>query len=457
MRYDDDLEGEDELVFQDLTPEKPINRWQKGILHLQNNWPPRWNHRHRLILLALLSSILICLLILVFIHTSDQSSGVVEIKTTGSFVVTPITTDVTQALPYKNVIYIILTPELSHEGTLEAINAQTGKLVWSDTRHKAIGIKLINDILYVQNDLNIEVLNANTRTLLWEKQTSSDNWQIDQGTLFIDTQGFVQALNLSTGQQLWRIDQIASNWQVEQGIFYTSPSTGSGSGLTAIDAKSRKFLWYIANADQDWVIDNNTLYLQNDETSNIKAIDDRTGNIRWQINLQSKHIKLSARNGFLFLSDVQTGQVETINGQTGRLLWKEQGNLSFLADNPNLVVISSQQKNETDIIRTADGTILHRFSRTDELLSIENGVAFFIYFPQSDNTQNVSNNFFTISVEAVLISTGATIWSGQARGEFPLLQNNTIGIIPINDNSLLLLRASTGQTLWQFKFDAAGH
>lgn len=40
-------DNDDDLVFQDLTPEQPTNVFQQGIIHLQQNWPPQWSKRSR--------------------------------------------------------------------------------------------------------------------------------------------------------------------------------------------------------------------------------------------------------------------------------------------------------------------------------------------------------------------------------------------------------------------------
>lgn len=451
--HDDEREGGDELVFQDLTPEQPATRVQQKIIRIQQNWPPRWKKRYLLIPLTVLSGILIFFLIIEPMLTSTQPAGTVNVSASGNAI---ITTSVAQVLSYQNVLYVIATQLSSNTGTLEALNARTGTLIWIYAHHNTQEITLAGNILYIRSDTNIVAFNAINRTQLWQTQTSSsgDKWQIAQGILFTTSaKGMLEALNAETGKLLWQTNRSSSQWQVDNGIYYITPPTNLG--LTALDARTGKLLWHNTHLYQDLTLDNGKFYLQNDIQQSIEAYNGKNGTLLWQFPTHGQNLALSAYNGFLVLSDVEAIQVEVLNDQTGKLLWQRQGSVYFSVANPDQAVLSSRQKNETDIVRMADGTVLSHFPRADALISIEDGIAFFLYYPQNDSTQSGGNKFFIINIEAVRISDGNTLWIRQTREEFPQPQNNTIGIVPINDNMLILLRVDTGQTVWQYKLDRA--
>ena len=442
------------LVFQDLTPEKPANVVQKSIIHLQRHWPPHWNKHHLVLFFTVLSGLLIFFLVMQFIQPATQQNTTTN-ETLSTNVI--VTMNVSQMLAYEKIIYVIKTPLASTVGTLEALNSQTGSLIWKDTQHHTEALKVVGNILYVQTATKLVALDAGNRTQLWEKQTLADNydWQIDQGILFIAaTNGRMTALNAQTGAQLWQNRQQSSFWAVDNGIFYSKPL--SGLGLSVLNAYTGTLLWYNPTIDQDLTINNGMVYLQDGTRQKLEALDGRNGKVRWQISIQGKDFKLSAHDGCLLLSDLVETNVEALNGQTGTFIWQRQGIINSLTEIPDQTVISSLRREETDIIRTEDGTTLYHFPRTDALLSIKNDLAFFINFGQNTSAHNFLYNYIT-NIDAVSLSTGATLWSNQSREEFPLLQHNTIGIIPISSNSLLLLRDDNGRAIWQHIFDTTGN
>ena len=269
------------------------------------------------------------------------------------------------------------------------------------------------------------------------------------------------ALNASTGAQIWATNPPSTFWQVDNGIFYTAST--SGLGLSALNAHNGQQLWSNTNiyqgspissaiANQDLVINNGHVYLQNSKNQNIQAFDGRNGKMLWQFNAHGKDFTLSAQNSFLLLSDIKGTQVEALNGQTGKLLWQSPGPLMHPAEeNPNQTVISSLQKNEIEIIRTSDGTTLYHFPNkgnpNEELISIENGIPFFMYSTQNGSSQSVGSK-----VIAVRIGNGVTIWSSPDGIYIPQNQNDTIDMVSIKLNSLLSLRADNGHTRWQHTF-----
>jgi outer membrane protein assembly factor BamB len=457
-QYND--EGDDhKLVFQDLIPEQPANIWQKSIIQIQQNWPPRWSKRHRLLLLTVFSGILVFFLIFAFIHPSTQQNVTADANTNSSTIAIASST---QMLSYANVIYIVLNQTGNNNSQLEAINAQTGKLVWSYAHNNTEGIKLVGNILYIQTDTSLVALDASNRKLLWQNRTFSDvyHWQADQGILFTTaTNGIVTALNASTGAQLWQTQQPVKLWQVDHGIFYTTPA--SGRGLIVLNEHNGKQLWYNPNISyQEVIIDNGHFYLTNSKQQSLQAFDGRNDRLLWHFDISGKVFGLSVQNGYIFLSDIQKIQVEVLDGQTGKMLWQRPGTLDVpTKDDPNLTVISSAKKKEIEIIRTADGTTLSHFSHTnlvvsstETLFSIENGIAFFLYY-----TQNGSVQYSDPKVIAIRISDGAPIWSSQESPYITQLQDNTIDVVSISSNSLLVLRANNGQTLWQHSFGAIGN
>jgi outer membrane protein assembly factor BamB len=451
LQNDDD---DDKLTFQNLMPEKPANVFQKNIIRIQDNWPPHWNKRYLFVLLPALIGLLIFFLVFESMHASTQPNGATDVLQSSS--------TIGQPLPYANVIYIVVTQATSNTGKLEALNARTGTLVWSYSHQNVMRINLFGDILYVQTDTNLVALNANSRAPLWENHTFRDmtNAQIDQGILFTaSTNDIVTALNISTGAPLWETEQPSEFWRVDDGVFYTIPNPVLG--LRALNAHNGQQLWQKPNIQyQDMTIDGGNVYLQSNLNQNIQAFDGRSGKLHWQFNTHEKGFTLSTQNGSLLLSNAKKTQVEVLNGQTGKLLWQHQGTLTYPTNkNPNQIAISSLQNNEIDIVRTNDGTTLYHIPHVniplnnspniEQLFSIANGIAFFIYF-----TQQYSVQYTNPQIVAVRISDGAPIWNSQTFNNIPSLQNDAIDIV-INHNSLLSLRTGDGRTLWKHTFNTA--
>jgi outer membrane protein assembly factor BamB len=191
-------------------------------------------------------------------------------------------------------------------------------------------------------------------------------------------------------------------------------------------------------------VDNGNVYLQNYKNSTLQAFVGVSGKLLWQINTHGTDFVPVASNGFLFLSAVTEELVEVVHSQTGKLLWQRPGTLTGLTVSANQTAIMSPLKNETDIIRTADGTSLYHFPHpVDQLLPLGNGLAICIKY--TNNTQNASFN-----VEAVRLSSGVTLWSNQVT-TIQYLQNGTVALVSDADNTLLLRRDDSGQILWQYK------
>jgi outer membrane protein assembly factor BamB len=446
--HDNIRDNDDELVFQDLTPEQPANAFQKSIIRLQQNWPPQWIKRHRLLWRTVIAGILIFCVLFAIIYISTQQNRTIYPSQSA-------TTTIGQIVPAANVIYLIVNNVATNTGTLEALNAHTGTLIWSYAHHNAEGIKLFKNILYIQTSTNLVALNATNRTLLWENQTFSDfgTWQTDQNILFTaESNSIITALNAETGRQLWQSYEPFSSWKVEDGIFYAILS--QNLGLTVLNAHNGKQLWHDPNIYQNFqtqvmAVDNGNIYLQNYKNSTLQAFVGASGKLLWQINTHGTDFVPVASNGFLFLSAVTEALVEVVHSQTGKLLWQRPGTLTGLTVSANQTAIMSPLKNETDIIRTADGTSLYRFLHPiDQLLPLGNGLAICIKY--TNNTQNASFN-----VEAVRLSNGVTLWSNQVT-TIQYLQNGTVALVSDADNTLLLRRDDTGQILWQYKPIIAG-
>jgi outer membrane protein assembly factor BamB len=441
-----DKDDNNDLVFQDLMPEKPANAFQKRIIHLQRHWPSYWGKRHRFITLTVISGLLVFFLIFEIINASTQHPETAHTTSSRHTTVT-----LAQVLPAEQIIYIIINNPATNIGTVEAVATTSGMLVWTYANHNTEEIKLSSNILYIQTDRELVALNATTRTPLWEDQVSSDfgTWQTDQNILYTSSSSsIVTAYNGKTGIQLWQIYEPFSSWRVTDGIFYAILT--QNLGLIVLNAHNGKLLWHNSSIYQNFLtpvmaVNNGTLYIQNYKNSTLQAFVGASGKLRWQINTHGEDFTPTASSGFLFLSDASSSQVEVVNSQTGILLWQRTGTLTGLTESANQIAISSLLKNETDIIRTTDGTILHHLLHSvDSLLPLENGVVLCTNHP--DSTETVS-----FHVEAIQLSSGATLWSSQVN-DIQYLQNNTVAIVSDNGNTLLLRRANTGQTLWQDNF-----
>lgn len=442
----DDEDNDNQIVFQDLMPEKPANAFQKRIISLQRHWPSYWNKQRRFILLTVVSSLLVFLVVFEIIHTTTQQP-----ETTHTIPSTPTMVTVGQILPAEHVIYIIINNPTANIGTLEAINTSSGMLVWRYANHNTEEIKLFGNILYVKTDTDLIALNATTRTQLWDTHASSDfgTWQTDQNILFTSfSNSIITAYNSNTGIQLWQIYEPFGSWKVQDGIFYAILT--QHLGLIVLNAHNGTQLWNDTSISQNYqlpvmAINRGNLYVQNYQNSTLQAFVGASGKQLWHIDTHGTNSALTATNRYLFLSDATSSQVEVINSQTGKLLWQRQGMLTGLTESADQTAISSLLKNETDIIRTADGTILnHILQSVTTLLPVDKGIVLCINHTLS--TEDISS-----TVEAIRLSDGATLWSKQVN-DIQYLHNNTAIIAADNGNALLLRRTDTGQTLWQDNF-----
>ena len=171
----------------------------------------------------------------------------------------------------NEVVYIASVPQGSNtNGTVYALNASTGVLLWSFTPvyHSPLQQQFIsspavaNGVVYINSRVSEDgndngtmyALNASTGALLWSYTAGTGSTPaVANGVVYVGSvDDNVYALNASTGAKLWSYatgDYVESSPAVANGVVYGSSDNGD---VYALNASTGAKLWSYATGSADF-------------------------------------------------------------------------------------------------------------------------------------------------------------------------------------------------------------
>lgn len=227
------------------------------------------------------------------------SGGAVAPKATA----TPLTADARLA---GQLVYVTvgLSAGLSTPGLVEALNAQTGAVVWKAQTYTTSGAPVVaNGTLFVgADDGTVRAFDAATGAPRWSftrtvgvsSQLGLDGYVAVSGdTVFVTSDsGAVYALDATTGKQRWLYTlptpqtNIYTTPKLAFGLVYFG-SGGLSGAVYALDMTTGAVRWSATQQggfDGQIVVVGDTLYAGANDADTVHAYDAKTGASRWSYN-----------------------------------------------------------------------------------------------------------------------------------------------------------------------------
>jgi len=220
----------------------------------------------------------------------------------------------------------------SGDGTLYALNAETGEQVWSVGgfgQLEMTGAIADDRIIAGGYSKLVKALNRKTGDELWTYTTE----HVIQGSpliidkrVYIATDHTVYALDLESGQLVWKVptgteDAFMGAPAYDDGVIYTT----GGKLLLALDAQTGKEIWRVKKDEifLGLAVANQLVYVGNWD-QNFYAFDQSTGEERWSFKGGNIFWSAPAVDG----NTVYAGNIDkhlySLNAQTGELRWSFQ-------------------------------------------------------------------------------------------------------------------------------------
>ena len=193
----------------------------------------------------------------------------------------------------------------TQQGTLDAVHANTGTLLWSHTTIDPAGI-LYDHIQNVSHDLII----------LSSSQSSA-----------------VQALHAADGSPVWHYKSHQSGAIAALGITLWYGATHNrvydlspdDNNLQAFQLTNGSFAWsYKAGTPFSFVIQNDIIYLSYDKQGVLLALHADTGSLLWSYQGPRFMYVTAVAHGIVYLQSEQGGLVDAIRASDHALLWHQQ-------------------------------------------------------------------------------------------------------------------------------------
>lgn len=248
----------------------------------------------------------------------------------------------------------------SYNGTVFAINAENGTIIWSSTPGQG-GINtddstpvVVNGTVYISSTGTgtVYALDAKTGTVLWSRATIPGSYctapVVVNGIIYVGTFNFggILALKASTGALLWNSTALDSDWGVPSWI---APHSGIGSppavvnsvvyfgsenGLSyALDASSGHMLWSINSTDgsvySSPVVTGGIVYVTvcdfagpgNEGSGLVYAVDASTGAPIWNVTIAPlQNESPVVVDGIVYVSGFN-GNVYALRASNGSQIW----------------------------------------------------------------------------------------------------------------------------------------
>jgi outer membrane protein assembly factor BamB len=203
-------------------------------------------------------------------------------------------------------------------GRLYAMSDTAGKVLWSfHTNGEVSTAPSIdnNGVVYVDDGATLYALNARTGKLLW-KYTTTGSPVLANGLVYIGNNGSVIALNETSGKRVWTYavpdGAGVSSVAVANGVVFFSDRNDT---LHAVNAMSGKQIWAFAdgseqvnNTSSTPVVANGVVYSGgyiSNEISFEAAVNEATGALLWtnEDTSSSSACSFIVVNGMLFVND----------------------------------------------------------------------------------------------------------------------------------------------------------
>jgi serine/threonine protein kinase/outer membrane protein assembly factor BamB len=219
-----------------------------------------------------------------------------------------------------------------------ALDATSGSKLWSFQTTGTVDSSptIANGIIYFgSSDGTLYALNAKTGTKIWSYYTGynydiASSPAIANGIIYFGTYGAIlYALNAQTGSELWNYatgangiagDYIDSSPAIANGIVYTAWHDG---GLYAFNARSGSELWnYGGLFDSSPTIANGIVYIT-EQGGYLQALDAKSGTELWSQNpltgsSEDYDCSPTIANGIVYFDG---GTLYALNAQSGVKLW----------------------------------------------------------------------------------------------------------------------------------------
>ena len=334
-------------------------------------------------------------------------------------------TDVMDSIPLNSPT-VIDGVVYANVGSLDALDATTGRVLWSFQMSGDVGTPtVVNSIAYVESfeDQTLHALKANSGSELWSFSAGGDVIEdsplVVNGVVYFGTTGSnnkLYALNATTGQVLWTFQTndeekyLADSLPVVvNGVVYICSFDGN---FYALDAASGQELWSFQTSGIESVIDSpmiagNIVYVDssnfNSVDQTLHALDAKSGQELWSFQTDTPP---TVDNGVVYVGSIANAdKFYALDAASGRVLWSVR-TLGYVLTSPRVV----------------------------------SGVAYF---------SSLEDSFYAVNAVS-----GHMLWTVQIGG--PAQSSPTVadGVVYINtsegDNKLYALNATSGQKLWSF-------
>ncbi len=376
------------------------------------------------------------------------------------------------------------------ESNVEAINLQTGKVLWT-TKYNSTnigpnGVTVADGTVFGATETSAFALQASTGKQIWiKKLTRNGNEGIDMapgnhdGTVYVSTvpgnstsnfyagngQAILWALDASNGATRWKWDEVPTNlWSsahtnINSGGGQWDPPTFDGHGNLYVGVSNpapfpgtARYAWGSSRPGPD-------LY-----TDSIVKLDEKTGKLLWYYQLtphdiydrdmENSPILSTAGGQQLVIDGGKAGILVAVNAQTGKLVWKRPVGVHNGHDNDNLYAEHGQTSklHTPEVVEPGDlggiesqlatnGTTV--FAAVNNLPATYNGPAF-------ADIKAAPFNTGTGDLVAVNEATGRVEWDDKVPSSpygSVTLANNVVFTTTFN-GTLYAFSASTGTELW---------
>ncbi len=218
---------------------------------------------------------------------------------------------------------------ISDEGTLHALDAGSGKELWTfaGALSPDVGPTVWNGAVYVADKPGtIHAVDASTGQERWHSAAAiPGGLTIDDGGIYVASNGAIVALDPATGAERWRYAAPAAglfhNPALANGLVYAGSDLG---GVVAVDAVTGTLRWHAdtgSDATSTAVVANGIAYVGDNGSAkgHLYAFDAASGNLLWRLD---QAIFSPAVSGGVAYSGSAAGYVSARNAATGHELWR---------------------------------------------------------------------------------------------------------------------------------------